>query len=255
MAHLAPQLQLPPETFQRTPFPPSQPLQPSLPVATISVPVPISSTTASSTPVQGLLTEPHGSVVLFINTELARPFYLNQVTTVVVKAHPDTLFDTLASWALSVLELRQVFAWPTTYVYVLDEGTSSAQTLCLEFSRVHAPMAFSVRGAPHQQHTIQLGLPARELVLNGTVYTIAYGGEPISVFLGEAASYHTFRLFDSRPHLQFSEEVRYNIWFRLVDDSKVKAGLPPMMNSTVVAAPTAVLADCSLGKNGAKAGR
>ncbi|KAH9397336.1 mRNA 3' end processing factor [Tyrophagus putrescentiae] len=240
MAPLAPQLQLPPETFQPTPYPPPpQPLQPSLPVATISAPVPLS--TSSSTPVQALLTEPHGSVVLFINAELARLFYLDQVTAVVVKAHPDTPFDTLVSWAPSVY-----FAGPTTYVYV-DEGTPSAQTLCLEFSRVPAPMTFFVGGAPHLQQTIQLGLPARELVLNGAAYTIAFGGEPINVFLGEAVGYHTFRLSDSRPHLQFSEEVRYDLWSRLVDESRVKAGLPPMgvafpvMNSTVVAAPVVKL--------------
>lgn len=169
--------------------------------------------------------EPHGSVKLFINNEMRRLYYLdNIISLVAMKVHPETPFDQLINCDPLSLEPKQVYFSGMTTTVFIDQGQPSEFTLRLEFNQLH-PFTFYFPGSANT-NTIMLGLPARELIVNGRPYQVAFGGPPIKVYFESDASWHTFALSDSRPLLKFSDEIRCDLWIRLVNDAKVKAGIP-----------------------------
>src|SRR5699024_2137408 len=95
-------------------------------------------------------------------------------TAVVLKAHPDTRFDQLVSYDPVMLEPKQInFSGMPTSVFI-DPGTANEQSLRLEFNnRVASTFYLPGVGIPQ---SIMLGLPARELIVNGRAYQASFGG-------------------------------------------------------------------------------
>lgn len=173
---------------------------------------------------QGIV-EPHGSVKVFINNEMRRLYYLDNITSIVLmKVHPDTPFDQLISCDPVPLEPKQVyFSGQTTTVFI-DRGLPTELSFRLEFNNP-VPLTFYFSGSP-MAHGIMLGLPARELIIDARPYQIAFGGPPINVFFDCEGQYHTFQLSDSRPLLKFSDELRCDLWIRLINEAKSITGIP-----------------------------
>lgn len=177
----------------------------------------------SSQPCSALV-EPNGSVVFYINQQLQRLYYINSTTAIVLKAHPDTPFDQLVSIEPSLLEPKQVFFSGMSTTVFIDPGTAHEQNVRLEFND-QMPVNFYLPGVTVPQR-IMLGLPTRELIINGCPYQAAFGGPGVRVYLECDNKYHEFRLSDSKPLLKFSDDVRYDLWHQLVNEAKRKASLP-----------------------------
>ncbi|KAI2808281.1 hypothetical protein BLOT_006223 [Blomia tropicalis] len=177
----------------------------------------------SSQPCSALV-EPNGSVVFYINQQLQRLYYINSTTAIVLKAHPDTPFDQLVSIEPSLLEPKQVFFSGMSTTVFIDPGTAHEQNVRLEFND-QMPVNFYLPGVTVPQR-IMLGLPTRELIINGCPYQAAFGGPGVRVYLECDNKYHEFRLSDSKPLLKFSDDVRYDLWHQLVNEAKRKVSLP-----------------------------
>lgn len=169
--------------------------------------------------------EPHGSVKLFINNEMRRLYYLDNITALVLmKVHPDIPFDQLVGREPVSLEPKQVFFFGMSTTVFIDRGQPTEQSLKLEFNHP-VPKTFYFAGSP-MAHGIMLGLPARELVIDARPYQTAFGGPPIRIYFDSDDQYHTFQISDSRPLLKFSDELRLDLWARLANEAKSNAGFP-----------------------------
>ncbi|OTF70533.1 hypothetical protein BLA29_006763, partial [Euroglyphus maynei] len=178
---------------------------------------------------QSFLEPPYGSSALFINKQFCRFFYLDAITGIVpFKAHADTPFDQLVKTDPLFLEPKQVYFSGHPTKVIIDPGTSSEQSFCLNFNNP-TPYLFHLSGVPHPQR-IMLGLPDRELIVNDRPYKAQFGGAPVPIYFESDLQTHLFLLSDSKPFLQVSDEPRYDLWNRLVEEAKAKMPrqqLPP----------------------------
>ena len=175
-----------------------------------------------------VLIEPHGSVVLYINNELRRLYYIDNIISIVLKAHPDTPFDQLVTFDPVALEPKRVFFSGMTTTVFIDPGTPNEQSLRLDFNDAIG-VTFFLPGISIPQR-IMLGLPARELIINGRPHQASFGGAGVKIYFECDNNYHEFRLSDSRPLLKFSDEICYNLWHQLVHEAKLKAGIPSVLS-------------------------
>lgn len=165
------------------------------------------------------LEPPNGSAPIYINKQFCRVFYLDHITGIVLfKMHPDTPFDHLVTLDPVYLEPKQVYFSGHPTNVIMDPGLPTEQSFCLNFNSP-TPYVFSLNGIPQR---IMLGLPDRELIVNDRPYKAQFGGQPISVYMESDNLNHMFLLSDSRPFLQVSEEPRYDLWNRLVNEAKAK---------------------------------
>lgn len=171
----------------------------------------------------GPLIEPD-SMVLFINDKAHRLFYIDHVTAVVLRnVHPDRAFESLLDAEPYQLDPRRVYfqGQPTT-VYI-DRGQPFEQTFRLDFNALQ-PITFYLPSSPVPQ-TMMLGLPGRELVVNGRTFNIQFGNrEPFRIYFDNDNLFHTFHLSDSKPSLQFSDDMRPDLWFQLLKEARMKSG-------------------------------
>nr|XP_027204108.1 uncharacterized protein LOC113797859 [Dermatophagoides pteronyssinus] len=172
-------------------------------------------------PNQSFLEPPYGSSALFINKQFCRLFYLDPITGIVpFKTHADTPFDQLVSTDPLFLEPKQVYFSGHPTKVIIDPGTASEQSFCLNFNNP-SPYLFHLSGIPQPQR-IMLGLPDRELIVNDRPYKAQFGGAPVPIYFEADLQTHLFLLSDSKPFLQVSDEPRYDLWNRLVDAAKAK---------------------------------
>lgn len=171
----------------------------------------------------GPLIEPD-SMVLFINDKAHRLFYIDHVTAVVLRnVHPDRAFESLLDADPFQLDPRRVFFQGQPTTVFIDRGQPYEQTFRLDFNALQ-PFTFYLPGT-HVSQTLMLGLPGRELVVNGRSYNIQFGNrEALRIYFDHDNMFHTFQLSDSKPSLQFSDDVRPDLWFQLVKDARIKSG-------------------------------
>ncbi|KAH9506480.1 mRNA 3' end processing factor [Dermatophagoides farinae] len=195
--------------------------------------------TTTTVPNQPFLEPPYGSSALFIDKQFCRLFYLDPTTGVVpFKVHADTPFDQLMSTDPMFLEPKQVYFSGHPTKVIIDPGTASEQSFCLNFNNP-TPYLFHLSGIPHPQR-IMLGLPDRELIVNDRPYKAQFGGAPVPIYFEADLQTHLFLLSDSKPFLQVSDEPRYDLWNRLVEEAKAKMSrhqqqqqqLPPPPSTT-----------------------
>ena len=174
----------------------------------------------------GLPPRPQGpeSLIILINEEERRLFFLDNKIAIVVDADLNQSFDQLALIDPSLLRPRQIEFDGDFVTVFIDEDTPNKQVHRIGF-RDPNPTLIYFQGIIQPQE-FQIGLPSRELIINSKAFTIKFGGSPIEIWLDDDQR-HLVRLSDARPSIRTSEVIRYDLWQALINKHLPYQAPPP----------------------------